>query len=88
MPHANRSRNMHATVRVVRALERLKGLYLETPGTKLSLADAAHIAGVEPEVCNQLLSALVDVRFLARGSDGVYHRQTDLVRPTGHDLSA
>jgi len=39
-------------------------------------------------VCNQMLSALVDVRFLSRGSDGVYHRQTDLVRPTGHDLSA
>ena len=74
---------MHATVKVVRALERLKGLYLETPGTKLSLSDAAHVAGVEPDVCNHLLTALVDVRFLARGSDGAYHRL-----PDAHDLGA
>ena len=66
---------MHATVRVVQALERLKGPFLETPGTQLSLSDAVTIAGVEQDICDLLLAALVDARFLVRGSDGAYRRQ-------------
>ena len=68
---------MHATVKVAKALERLKGPFLETPGTKLSLTDAANIAGVEQDTCRVLLTALVDVRFLTRGPDGHYHRQPE-----------
>ena len=69
---------MEAPVRVVKALERLKGPFLETPGTKLSLTDAATIAGVEQDTCRLLLSALVDARFLTRAPDGHYHRQPEL----------
>ena len=69
---------MHATVRVVNALERLKGPFLESPGTKLSLTDAANIAGIEQDICRLLLSALVDARFLTRGPDGAYHREAEL----------
>ena len=65
---------MEATTRVVTALERLKGPFLEAPGTRLSLADATHIAGVDRDVCHLLLSALVDVRFLTCGPDGAYRR--------------
>ena len=69
---------MEPTVRVVKALERLKGPFLETPGTKLSLTDAVNIAGVEQDTCRVLLSALVDARFLTCGPDGHYHRQPEL----------
>ena len=65
---------MEATIRVVTALEKLKGPFLETPATRLSLADATQISGVDPDVCRLLLSALVDVRFLRSGPDGLYSR--------------
>ena len=70
---------MEPTVRVVKALERLKGPFLEAPGTKLSLSDAVTIAGVERDICSALLSALVDARFLTREADGVYRRPADLM---------
>jgi hypothetical protein len=69
---------MEPTIRVVTALERLKGPFLEAPATRLSLADATLIAGVDPDVCRLLLSALVDVRFLTCGPDGSYSRPADL----------
>ena len=65
---------MEATTRVVVALERLKGLFLEIPDTQLSLIEATRIAGLEPHVCRQLLGALVDGRFLQHGKDGAYRR--------------
>ena len=69
---------MEAPVRVVKALERLKTPFLEEPGTKLSLSDAANIAGIEPDVCHVLLSALVEVRFLTREPDGAFRRPSQL----------
>ena len=62
---------MQATTRVVVALERLKGVFLEIPETKLSLLDAARIAELDHHVCRQLLAALVDVRFLTHTPEGV-----------------
>ena len=70
---------MEAPVRVVKALERLKGPFLEDPGTKLSLSDAANIAGVEPDVCHVLLTALVEVRFLTREADGAFRRPNEFI---------
>jgi hypothetical protein len=66
---------MEASVRVVQALARLKGPFLETPDMQLSLSDAINIAGVDQDICHLLLAALVDARFLIRGSDGAYRRQ-------------
>jgi DNA-binding IclR family transcriptional regulator len=60
------------------ALDRLKGLFLEIPDTQLSLAEATHIAGLDPQLCRQLLSALVDVRFLTHDPDGAYRRRPHL----------
>jgi hypothetical protein len=69
---------MQATTRIVVALERFKGLFLEIPNMKLSLQEATQISGLEPSVCRQLLAALVDVRFLSLGPDGVYRRRNPL----------
>lgn len=66
---------MQATARVVVALERFKGLFLEIPDMKMSLAEATQISGLEANLCRQLLHALVDVRFLTQGSDGAYRRR-------------
>ena len=69
---------MEATTRVVVALERLKGVFLEIPGTQLSLADAATISGLDNHMCRQLLAALVDVRFLTYTPTGAYRRRGPL----------
>jgi hypothetical protein len=59
-------------------LERLKGLFLEVPETKLSLLDAARISELDYHVCRQVMSALVDVRFLTHTADGGYRRRGPL----------
>jgi hypothetical protein len=64
--------------RIIDALDRLKGVFLEVPGTQLSAKEAALLSGIEPELCASVLSALEDTRFLARTTDGRYrHRGAD-----------
>ncbi|MCC7009524.1 MAG: hypothetical protein IT184_11980 [Acidobacteria bacterium] len=63
---------MEATARVVVALGRLKGLFLEVPDARLSLAEASRIAGLDSDVCQSILAALEDVRFIKREPDGSY----------------
>jgi hypothetical protein len=63
---------MEAHPRVTVALARLKGLFLELPGARLSLADAARLSGLDRDLCSGILSALEDVRFLKRDQDGTY----------------
>ena len=69
---------MEPTARVVVALERLKGLFLEIPDAQLSLVEATRIADLDPNLCRQLLAALVDVRFLQHDKDGAYRRTLPL----------
>ena len=52
--------------------QRLKAMYQEMPGMRLSVADAARLAGLDPPVCREILEALADVRFLKRGHDGTF----------------
>jgi len=66
---------MHAAIRVVTALEQFKGLFEEQPQTRLSAADARKLCGLDQHICDQLLAALVDVRFLTKEADGVYRRR-------------
>jgi hypothetical protein len=65
---------MEATTRVTAALQRLKAPFLELPDTRLSIADAASISGIDHQLCGIVLTALVDGRFLTRGPDGAYRR--------------
>ena len=65
---------MEATPRVSEAVQRLKGVFLETPTTRLTLADATRLSGLDRPMCHLVLMALEDARFVRRGRDGVYER--------------
>jgi hypothetical protein len=58
------------------AVHRLKGVFLEIPGTRLTLADASKLSGLDHADCEAVLGALEDARFLKRGHDGRYQRHT------------
>ena len=65
------------TIRVPEAVQRLRGIFLEIPGTNLSLRDASRLASLEPGLCEHVLKALEQARFLSRASDGRYRRPSD-----------
>ena len=67
---------MHSSVRVTQGVERLKGVFLEMPGTQLSVEDASLLSGLEPSVCGLVLEALEDARFLRRTGNGLFVRRT------------
>jgi len=67
---------MERVLLIPEAVQRLKGMFLEIPGTQLTLTQAAQLAGLERSFCQAVLSALEDVRFLKRGHDGLYQRRT------------
>jgi hypothetical protein len=62
------------TPRIGQGIERLKTVFLEVPGTRLSLADASRLAGLERDTCRLVLEAFTDARFLSRGSNGLFVR--------------
>jgi hypothetical protein len=61
---------------IERAIHRLRMVFLEIPGIQLSLAEAARVTELETHICQILLSALEDLRFLRRAADGGYQRQS------------
>ncbi|HVZ20176.1 MAG TPA: hypothetical protein VG871_03900 [Vicinamibacterales bacterium] len=64
-----------ATPRVVEAVQRLKGVFLEVPSTQLSLVDASRLSGLERNTTRLILEALEDARFLRRASNGLFIRR-------------
>lgn len=56
---------------------RVRGEYLEMPGLRLSLDQAARMWAVDRESCGMVLDALVSARFLQRDQDGRYMRRND-----------
>ena len=65
---------MEAATRLGEAVQRLKGVFLEIPGTRLSVSDASRLSGLDRPTCNIVLMALEDAHFLKRGHDGLYQR--------------
>ena len=61
--------------RVVEAVQRLKGVFLEAPATQLSLIDAARLSGLERQTTRLILEALEEARFLRRASNGLFMRR-------------
>ena len=55
-------------------LQRIQGEYVEMPGLRLTAAQARRLWGLESDVCDALLGALVDARFLAQTRDGAFVR--------------
>ena len=58
--------------RIPEAVRRLKGLYLEVPGSQLSSVEAARLSGLDPEVCESVLAAFEDARILRRSRTGIF----------------
>jgi DNA-binding IclR family transcriptional regulator len=61
----------------VEAVERLKGVFLEVPGTQLTAAEASRLSGLEIARCEPILDALVSAGFLTRGRDGRFRRPSE-----------
>lgn len=60
------------TRRFNEALARVRRLFVETPGIKLTTADAARTAGLDRQVCRVLLRNLIDAGFLEQHLGGVF----------------
>lgn len=67
-----------AVLGIPEALQRVKAVFLEIPGTRLTLIDASRLSGLERPLCECVLVSLEDAGFLRCGRDGRYrHRMTD-----------
>jgi hypothetical protein len=71
-------------MRVDDVLQRIQGEYLEMPGLRLTTAQAQRLWGLDRDVCESLLAALVDVKFLCRTRDGAFIRPEGAV-PTRYE---
>ena len=65
-----------ATPRVVDAVQKLKGVFLESPTVQMSLVDATRLAGLERNTTRLILEALEDARFLRRARNGLFMRRS------------
>jgi hypothetical protein len=57
-------------------LRRVRGEYLEMPGLRLTPAQAARLWGVDPSLCDAILTTLCDSGFLVHGRDDTFARPT------------
>jgi hypothetical protein len=55
-------------------LWRIKGEYLEMPGHRLTVAQAQRLWGLDRAMCDAVLGALVDAKFLIRNRGGTFAR--------------
>jgi hypothetical protein len=65
---------MEPVPRVTEAVQRLKGVFLQVPDARLTLADATRLSGLDRRMCHLVLMALEDARFVRRGRNGLYER--------------
>lgn len=61
-------------MRIDDVLQRIQGEYVEMPGLRLTAAQAQRLWGLDRDVCDALLGALVDAKFLAQTRDGAFVR--------------
>jgi hypothetical protein len=61
---------------VTEAVTRLKNVFLEDPGMRISAVDAARLTGVDATTCDLILDTLVDARFIHRRADGRFTRSS------------
>ena len=75
-------------MRIDDVLQRIQGEFLEMPGLRLTSAQARRLWGLERDVCDALLGALVDVKFLSQTRDGAFVRMEGshptVVASSGH----
>jgi hypothetical protein len=58
-------------------LNRLRSAFLETPGLRLRPEQVQRLCAVEQSICQLLLDALVDAKFLCVKGGGAYARLND-----------
>lgn len=58
----------------VRAVERVKGEFMEMPGLTLTLAQAARLWAFDVAFCSAVLGALEETRFLVRTRQSAFTR--------------
>jgi len=68
-------------MRIDDVLQRIQGEFVEMPGLRLTAVQAQRLWGLERDVCDALLGALVDAKFLSQTRDGAFVR-TEGARPT------
>jgi hypothetical protein len=59
-----------------RTIERLRAEFLEMPGLRLNVKQVQRLCGVDAVLCQDVLDALVDMKFLRVNQDGTYARVT------------
>jgi hypothetical protein len=64
------------TRRFKEALARVQLLFAKTGDVKLTTADAAVGAGLDPQVCGVVLQNLIDTGFLEQRPGGVFVRKS------------
>jgi len=64
------------TRRFREALVRVQDLFVETPGVKLTTADAARLVGLDRQVCRVLFRTLIETGFLERRVSGTFVRRS------------
>lgn len=67
-------------MRIGEQLQRIQGEFVEMPGLRLTPEQAQRLWGLDQDVCDALLGALVDAKFLSRTRDGAFVRR-DGARP-------
>ncbi len=60
---------------MIEPVQRVKREFLEMPGLRLTVRQAARLWAIEPTDCERLLDDLVEARFLSRMRDGTYARR-------------
>ena len=63
--------------RILDVLESIQGEYLGLPGLRLTGPQAQRLWDLDRGVCDALLMALVDARFLARTANGEFVLRQD-----------
>ena len=61
-------------MRIDDVLQRIQGEFVEMPGLRLTPAQAQRLWGLERDICDALLGALVDAKFLSQTRDGAFIR--------------
>lgn len=64
------------TRRFKEALAKVRRLFVETPGVKLTTADTARVAALDRQVCRVLLRTLTEAGLLERRLGGVFVRRS------------
>jgi hypothetical protein len=56
------------------ALSRIKGMFVEMPGTAWTVTEAARLSGLDTSVCRTTLKTLQEAGFLTERASGTYVR--------------